>query len=231
VTIVTDLQAPPAEPTTVDGELAAIRGCRPDTPKEHVLTGLLNTMFRHDDPNAAQILVDSQTEQALDQKIFDKEEELLQNRPAAEAAGVDLAAVKAADPDFDGQDFLTIVRETFERVRHARSQDDLERTDAALSPELEAQLKTVVAGDVASHRHHLLPGLEIRSAQIQSTEVVDGKIQIAVGLHLRSEEVDLDDEGKVVAGDYTAELHRDDLIHDWELARREQHLDSIAPLP
>jgi predicted lipid-binding transport protein (Tim44 family) len=111
--------------------------------------------------------------------------------------------VKAADPDFDDQDFLTIVRETFERVRHARSQDDLERTDAALSPELEAQLKTVVAGDLASHRHHLLPGLEIRSAQIQSTEVVDGKIQIAVGLHLRSEEVDLDDAGKVVAGDYT----------------------------
>jgi hypothetical protein len=28
-----------------------------------------------------------------------------------------------------------------------------------------------------------------------------------------------------------AELHRDDLIHDWELARREQPLDSIAPLP
>ena len=61
----------------------------------------------------------------------------------------------------------------------------------------------MIAGDVASHRHHLLPGLEIRAAQIQSTAVVDGKIQIVVGLHLRSEEVDLDAAGKVIAGDYT----------------------------
>jgi hypothetical protein len=84
---VTDPQAPPAEPTTVDGELAAIRGGRPDTPKEHVLTGLLNTMFRHYDPNAAQILVDSQTEQALDQKIFDKEDELLRTGPRPRLRG------------------------------------------------------------------------------------------------------------------------------------------------
>ena len=93
-------------------------------------------------------------------------------------------------------------RDSFERIRQARTQDDTEFADAELSPELAEQLRNVVAGDVASHRHHLLPGLEIRSAVIESASVTDGKMIAVVRYHLESEEIDVDENGTVVAGDY-----------------------------
>ena len=135
--------------------------------------------------------------------MLEKEEELMAERPAAEAPGVDISAIVAADPTFDDQAFLTIARECYERIREARSKNDPQFTDAELSPELESQLKTVIAGDVASHRHHLLPGLEIRSAAIESAAVADKKMTVVVRFHLEAEEADVDEVGKVVAGDYT----------------------------
>lgn len=114
----------------------------------------------------------------------------MDNRPSAEAPGVDVSAVKALDPSFDDQEFLTIARESFYSVREARGSDKPSLADAEFSAELMAQLRDVVQGDVASHRHHLLPGLEVRSAVIGSVDVTGGKFTLVVRFHLSSEELD-----------------------------------------
>jgi hypothetical protein len=66
-----------------------------------------------------------------------------------------------------------------------------------------AKLRDIVQGDVASHRHHLLPGLEVRSALIASVDATDGKFTVVVRSHLSSEEVDRSGSGAVLAGDFT----------------------------
>jgi len=109
---------------------------------------------------------------------------LLAGRPPATAAGVDLAPIKAADSNFDDQNFLTIVRESFELIRRARTADREQLDEGLLSPQLASEVKAAIAGDVASHQHHLLPGLEIKSAVITNAQVTDGKLVIVARLHL-----------------------------------------------
>jgi predicted lipid-binding transport protein (Tim44 family) len=147
-------------------------------------------------------------EAAATQKLYDTEQALMDNRPAAEAPGVDISPVKAIDPSFDDQQFLTIARESFYLVREARASDNPSLADAECSPELMAQLREVVQGDVASHRHHLLPGLEVRSAVIESVDVTDGKFTLLVRFHLSSEEVDRAESGAILAGDLSE--------HEWD---------------
>jgi predicted lipid-binding transport protein (Tim44 family) len=142
-------------------------------------------------------------EGAATQNLYDTEQALMDNRPPAEAPGVDVSAVKALDPSFDGQQFLTIARESFYSIRQARSADNTALADGECSPDLMSQLRNVVEGDVASHRHHLLPGLEVRSAVIWAADVTNGKITMVVRFHLGSEEVDRDSSGAVLAGDFS----------------------------
>jgi predicted lipid-binding transport protein (Tim44 family) len=147
-------------------------------------------------------------EGAATQKMYDTEQALMDNRPSAEAPGVDISPVKGIDPSFDDQQFLTIARESFYCIREARSSDNPSLADAECSPELMAQLREVVQGDVASHRHHLLPGLEVRSAVIESVDVTNSKFTLVVRFHLSSEEVDRADSGAIVAGDFSE--------HEWD---------------
>jgi hypothetical protein len=60
-------------------------------------------------------------EAAATQRMYDTEQALMDNRPTAEAAGVDISPIKALDPTFNDQDFLTIARESFYSIREARS--------------------------------------------------------------------------------------------------------------
>jgi predicted lipid-binding transport protein (Tim44 family) len=147
-------------------------------------------------------------EGAATQRMYDTEQALMDNRPSAEAPGVDVSPVKALDPSFDDQEFLTIARESFYSVREARTSDNPSLADAEFSSELMAELRDVVQGDVASHRHHLLPGLEVRSAVIGAVEVTDGKFTLVVRFHLSSEEVDRADSGAILAGDFSE--------HEWD---------------
>ena len=196
-----------SDPTNPDPP-AAFDGSHAESRVERVADSVMNTVVPGYDEKVKDILSDMDAESAADKTMLEKEEQLMAERPAAEAAGVDISAIQAADPTFDDQGFLTIARECYERVREARGKDDPQFTDAELSPELERQLKDVIAGDVASHRHHLLPGLEIRTAVIESAVVADTKMTIVVQLHLQAEEVDVDGSNKVVAGDYTQ--------HEWD---------------
>jgi predicted lipid-binding transport protein (Tim44 family) len=160
---------------------------------------VMNVVVPGYDKKVDTILSDMDAEAAADKKMLATEEALIANRPSAEADGVDISAITAADPTFADQGFLTIARETFDRVREARGVDNPRFADAQLSPQLTTELKQVIQCD-----HHLLPGLEIQSALITSTNVAEGKLTIVVRFHLWSEEIDRDDEGHVVAGDTSA---------------------------
>ncbi len=162
-------------------------------------------------------------EAAATQRMYDAEQAIMDNRPAPEAPGVDISPIRAIDPSFDDQQFLIIARECFHRIREARSSDNPSLADAECSPQLMAQLREVVQGDVASHRHHLLPGLEVRSALIESVDVADGKLTLVVRFHLSSEEVDRAGSGAILAGDFSE--------HEWDenwSFWRDPSLDSVS---
>jgi hypothetical protein len=125
-------------------------------------------------------------------------------QPPAEAAGVDLTPIRAVDPQFDDFAFRTIARETFNKVRDARSTERTDEADALLSPAMEAEIRQEVSGDVAAHRHHLLPGLEVDDATIVAAAVAGGREVIDVRLDVAGEEMERDDAtAAIVAGDAT----------------------------
>jgi predicted lipid-binding transport protein (Tim44 family) len=155
-----------------------------------------------------QLAADMDAASAAEDKVLDTVASEMANRPTAEAPGVDVSAITKADPTFNEQDFLTIARDTLYHVREARTADRESLDDALLSPQLEKELDDVIAGDVTAHRHHLLPGLEIRTIVITAAAVTDGKLAITVRLHLSSEEEERDDAGKLTAGS--------EQIHEWD---------------
>ena len=88
----------------------------------------------------------------------------------------------------------------------------------------EAQLRAAVGQDVSSHRHHLLPGLEIDDARIVKTGLAGGTETVTVRLWLRGERLVRDDAtGQVVDGG-TDEVSWQE---DWTLARDPAHSDTV----
>ncbi len=78
-----------------------------------------------------------------------------------------------------------------------------------VSPQMQRELQNAISGDVASHRHHLLPFLTVKDAVIAGAQVIGGQEQIDVLFSISAVEEDLDDRtGQVLAGD-TCE-------HSWE---------------
>jgi hypothetical protein len=145
----------------------------------------------------------SEEDRADEQMLTDVGNEF-HEQPPAEAAGVDLAAIRAVDPQFDDFAFRSIARETFNKVREARSTERVDEADALLSPAMEAEVKEEVSGDVAAHRHHLLPGLEVDDATIVAAAVAGGREVIDVRLDIAGEEMERDDATMaIVAGDAT----------------------------
>jgi hypothetical protein len=143
-------------------------------------------------------------EDRLDQKMLVDLGTEFHEQPPPEAAGVDLAPIRAVDPQFDDFTFRTIARETFNKVREARSTERTEEAEALLSPTMEAEVRQEVGGDVAAHRHHLLPGLEVDDATIVAAAVAGGREVLDVRLDVAGEEMERDDaSGAVVAGDAT----------------------------
>jgi len=158
--------------------------------------------------NLDQLGADVNAADVTDDQRFGDFADSLANRPTAAADDVDLSAIKALDAAFDGQEFLTIARDCFYHVRQARTTRNPNLDDAILSPQLEKELDDVIAGDVAAHRHHLLPGLEIRTIVITSAAVTDGTLTLTTRLHLVGEEAERDDSFKLVSGSEQA--------HEWD---------------
>jgi predicted lipid-binding transport protein (Tim44 family) len=125
----------------------------------------------------------------------------LSDRAPAELAGVDTTALRQVDPSFDDEAFRAIARETFYKVREARKLQNPQESTELLSPQMQSELQNAISGDVASHRHHLLPFLSVNDAVIAGAQVVGGKEEIDVQFSISAAEEDVDDHtGQVLAG-------------------------------
>jgi hypothetical protein len=126
---------------------------------------------------------------------------LLDRTPAA-LPGVDTGVLKQAEPEFDAEAFRAIARETFSKVREARKLQDPQESAELLSPQMQREMEDAIAGDAASHRHHLLPFLWIKDAVIAGAQVVDGREEVDVRFSISAAEEDIDDRThQIVAGD------------------------------
>lgn len=145
----------------------------------------------------------------LEQQEVDGTVAGLSDRTPAELPGVDTSAIKQADPEFDAEAFRAVARETFYKVREARKLQNPQESAELLSQEMQRQMQDAIAGDVASHRHHLLPFLWIKDAVLAGAQVVNGQEEIDVRFSISAAEEDVDDRtGQDVGGD-SAE-------HGWE---------------
>ena len=138
----------------------------------------------------------------LEQQEVDGTVSGLADRTPVALPGVDTSVITQADPDFDAEAFRAIARETFYKVREARKLQNPQESAELLSEEMQRQIQDAITGDVASHRHHLLPFLWIKDAVIAGAQVVSGQEVIDVRFSLSAAEEDLDDRtGQVVGGD------------------------------
>jgi predicted lipid-binding transport protein (Tim44 family) len=156
-----------------------------------------------------EILSDEERLIDLEKQLVDGTVAGLKDRTPAELAGVDLTAIRQIDPEFDDEAFRVIARETFDKVREARKLQNPRESAELLSPQMQREMQDAISGDVASHRHHLLPFLWIKDAVIAGAEVVDSQEEIDVRFSISAAEDDVDDRtGQVLAGDPTE--------HSWE---------------
>jgi predicted lipid-binding transport protein (Tim44 family) len=133
----------------------------------------------------------------------------LNNRTAAELAGVDTSAIKQVDPEFEDEAFRAIARETFIKVREARRLQNAQESADLLSAQMQSQMMNAISGDVASHHHHLLPLLWLKDAVISGAEVVGGHEEIDVRFSISAAEEEVDDStGQVLSGN--------DALHSWD---------------
>ena len=137
----------------------------------------------------------------LEQQEVDGTVAGLNDRTPATLPGVDTGVVRKVDPQFDDEAFRAIARETFYKVREARSAQNPQESAELVSPQLQREIQEAVSGDVASHRHHLLPFLWLKDAVIAGAEAVEDREQVDVRFSISAAEEDVDDvTGAAVAG-------------------------------
>jgi hypothetical protein len=132
-----------------------------------------------------------------------------EKRPDAEAPGVSVQPLTAADKTFNDHEVVAVARDCCLILQRARWSEQPELGEAVLSPELEEQLSQAISSDVATHRHHLTPGLEIDDARIINAVLAGGNEEVTVRLTLRGEQVVRDDRT-------TAIVEGSDELTSWE---------------
>jgi predicted lipid-binding transport protein (Tim44 family) len=229
-----------------------------DIPPSHPQSGRFAARVdRAEEPlfHVRQIATDEERLIGLRQQEVDGIVAALNQRTPARLAGVDTAPLRQVDPDFDDEAFRAIARETFYKVRQARSLQNPQESAELLSPQMQSELQNAISGDVAAHRHHLLPFLTVNDAVIAGAQVVDGKEEIDVQFSISAAEEDADDRtGQTLEGDDTErsweeswrftrdpqvdtsvsdERHEISLIDTdaWLVAHRGWHVTLITRLP
>ena len=149
-------------------------------------------------------------------------EKMLEERPPPAAAGVDLAAVTAADASFDGYAFLAIARESYFQYREAEEKHAPEIAADLSTPEVDAELKQTIARDARDGRYHVLAGVEIMHAVITSAAVEGRVITLVVNLQLRAKDTYLNEHAERVEGDDVW----DDWSENWTFVRDLDHDES-----
>jgi hypothetical protein len=158
------------------------------------------------------VLGDLDREAAADQAMLDE----FAKRADAEAPGVSVQVLRDADKTFDDHEVVSIARDCCLILLKARFDEQADRGEAELSPNLEDQLRQAIARDVGAHHHHLLPSLEIDDGRIVKAQLVDGKEVVTVRLSLRGEQLVRDDaSGEVVEGSTNVITWQE----DWSLTR------------
>jgi predicted lipid-binding transport protein (Tim44 family) len=138
----------------------------------------------------------------LEQQEVDGTVAGLNDRTPTGLPGVDTSALQRVDPEFDEEAFRGIARETFYKVQQARALQNPQESAELVSPQMQREIQNAISGDVAAHRHHLLPFLWVSDAVIAGAEVADGREQVDVRFSISAAEEDLDDRtGQVLAGD------------------------------
>jgi len=151
-----------------------------------------------------QIGTDEEKLADLDEAEVDGVLAALNDRSQAELPGVDMTAIKQADPEFEDEAFRAIARETFYKVREARRLQNPAETAELLSSQLQSELENAISADAAAHRRHVLAFLSVNDAVIAGAQVVDGLEQIDVRFSISGAEKDVDDyTGQTQAGDDT----------------------------
>jgi hypothetical protein len=145
----------------------------------------------------------------LEQQEVDGVVSALKDRTPPELPGVDTSAIKQVDPEFDAEAFRAIARETFYKVREARTMQNPQESAELLSLQMQGEMQNAISGDAASHRHHLLPFLWVTDAVIAGAEAIGGQEEIRVRFSISAAEEDVDDRtGQILAGGSTE--------HSWQ---------------
>ena len=181
------------------------------------------------------VAVEMGREEQAENRLIDGFDHAIHEQPSALGAGVDLAPITAAEPDFDAFNFRTLARETFLKIREARGCQRRHAGDGLLSPSMEQEVNNVIDGDVAAHRHHILAQLEVLDATIASASFADGREKIGMRFLFGAEEIERDAATEAIVAD-------DHIVHQWaELwqfernpalhpeATDEQHIMSFGP--
>lgn len=111
--------------------------------------------------------------------------------PPASADGVDLAAIAGHDPAFNAYELLATVRQTVFGVDRARTEGRPELSRDLLSPQLWELQRSIIAGEVFAHRHHILAFLEITGAQIVAASSAGRSDRVVVELQLQGQQGDV----------------------------------------
>lgn len=118
--------------------------------------------------------------------------------PAASAEGVDLAPITAHDPGFNAYEMLATVRQTVFAVDRARTERRPDLSRDLLTPAMWEVQRSIVAGEVAAHRHHVLAFLEITAARIVAASSQEGADRVVAELELQGQQGDVAEDAGLV---------------------------------
>jgi predicted lipid-binding transport protein (Tim44 family) len=123
-------------------------------------------------------------------------------QPSPVGDGVDMTAIIAVEPDFDPIAFRAIARETYLKVREARSTRREQEDDGLMTPSLEHKIDDEIFSDAAAGHRHVLSGLEVAEATIISATVDEGREKLAVRFLAVAELIESDEQtGNILSDD------------------------------
>jgi predicted lipid-binding transport protein (Tim44 family) len=148
-----------------------------------------------------QIAADLGEADADEDRLIDGVEKAVQEQPSPVAGDVDLAPIRALEPDFDPGAFRTLARETFLKVCEARGAENRDEADGLLSLSMQQELNAAIDGDVAAHRHHILSQLDIAEATIVSAATEGAREKLGVRFLVAAETIERNADAEAVISD------------------------------
>jgi predicted lipid-binding transport protein (Tim44 family) len=168
-------------------------------------------------------------------RLLDGVKRSVAEQPSAVGDGVDVTAIIAVEPHFDPAAFRAIARESFLKVREARSTHREQEDDGLMSPSLEHEIDDAIFSDAAARHRHVLSGLEVTEATIISATVSEGREKLGVRFVATAERIESDElTGSILSDDGSP--HR--FTETWQFERNPtvdnsatdaQHAASFGP--